>query len=95
MTTKKIWTPNQVVGRVRELIWEHIGVDEHEATPESTFFDDLGADSLDLVELTMACEEEFNIEISDADVDRFVTVGDVTELIRRKVGATQSLAGTK
>jgi acyl carrier protein len=68
--------------RVKEIIVEQLGVNENEVTPEAKFVDDLGADSLDLVELVMALEEEYNIEISDEDAEKILTVGDVIEYIQ-------------
>lgn len=60
--------------KVRHIIVEQLGVDEEEVKPEATFVDDLGADSLDVVELVMALEEEFGIEISDEDAEKLVSV---------------------
>jgi len=68
--------------RVKEIIVEQLGVNESEVIPEAKFVDDLGADSLDLVELVMALEEEYNIEISDEDAEKILTVGDVIEYIQ-------------
>ncbi|MCB1315494.1 MAG: acyl carrier protein [Leptospiraceae bacterium] len=67
--------------KVKSIIVEQLGVDESEVTPEAHFIDDLGADSLDTVELVMALEEEFGIEISDEDAEKIQTVGDVTKYI--------------
>ncbi|APH43296.1 Acyl carrier protein [Leptospira interrogans serovar Copenhageni/Icterohaemorrhagiae] len=67
--------------KVKSIIVEQLGVDESEVTPEAHFIDDLGADSLDTVELVMALEEEFGIEISDEDAVKIQTVGDVTKFI--------------
>lgn len=71
--------------RVKEIIVEQLGVNESEVLPEAKFIDDLGADSLDLVELVMALEEEYNMEISDEDAEKIVTVGDAIEYIRAHV----------
>ena len=71
--------------RVKEIIVEQLGVNENEVTPEAKFVDDLGADSLDLVELVMALEEEYNIEISDEEAEKIVTVGDAIEYIQAHV----------
>ncbi len=68
--------------RVKEIIVEQLSVNESEVKPEAKFVDDLGADSLDLVELVMALEEEYNMEISDEDAEKIVTVGDAIEYIR-------------
>ena len=67
--------------KVKSIITEQLGVDEAEVTPEADFVDDLGADSLDTVELVMALEEEFGIEISDEDSEKIKTVGDVIKYI--------------
>ena len=67
--------------RVIEIIVEQLGVSEEEVTLEASFIEDLGADSLDLVELIMAMEEEFSIEISDEDAEKIQTVQDVVTYI--------------
>lgn len=67
--------------RVKEIITEQLGVDEKEVTQDASFIDDLGADSLDTVELVMALEEEFDIEISDEDAEKIITVGDAVTYI--------------
>ena len=71
--------------RVKEIIVEQLGVSEGEVKPEAKFVDDLGADSLDLVELVMALEEEYNMEISDEDAEKILTVGDAIEYIKSHV----------
>jgi acyl carrier protein len=71
--------------RVKEIIVEQLGVNESEVTPEAKFVDDLGADSLDLVELVMALEEEYNMEISDEDAEKILSVGDAIEYIQSHV----------
>ena len=72
---------SDVETRVREIISEQLGVAADEVTPEASFIEDLGADSLDIVELVMALEEEFNIEISDEDAEKIRTVKDVVTYI--------------
>ncbi len=67
--------------KIKKIISTQLGVDEAEITPESHFVDDLGADSLDTVELVMALEEEFGIEIPDEDAEKIQTVGDVAKYI--------------
>ena len=67
--------------RVKEIIVEQLGVNESEVNPEAKFIDDLGADSLDLVELVMALEEEYNLEISDEDAEKILTVQDAVDYI--------------
>jgi acyl carrier protein len=71
--------------RVKEIIVEQLGVEEDEVSPEASFVDDLGADSLDTVELVMAFEEEFNIEIPDEDAERIGTVQDAVDYIKANV----------
>jgi acyl carrier protein len=68
--------------RIKEIIVDQIGVDEDSVTAEAKFIDDLGADSLDIVELVMALEEDFDIEIPDEDAEKIVTVGDAVEYIK-------------
>ncbi len=67
--------------RVKEIVAEQLGVDEAQVTNEASFMDDLGADSLDTVELVMALEEEFDIEISDEDAEKIQTVQDAIDYI--------------
>ena len=64
------------IDRVKKIIVDQLGVDESKITEDSSFVDDLGADSLDIVELIMAFEEEFDIEIPDEDAEKIKTVGD-------------------
>lgn len=71
--------------RVKEIIVEQLGVEEEEVSPEASFVDDLGADSLDTVELVMAFEEEFNIEIPDEDAEGITTVQDAIDYIKANV----------
>ena len=71
--------------KIKELIAEELGADAATITKETTFDEDLGADSLDIVELIMALEEEFDMEIPDADAEKIVTVGDVVEYIKEHV----------
>ena len=72
----------EVFDKVKEIIVEQLGVAETAITPDASFIDDLGADSLDIVELIMALEEEFDLEIPDADAEKVVTVGDVVDYIK-------------
>ena len=75
-----------VLEKVKEVISEQLGIEDTDSiTTETTFIDDLGADSLDIVELIMALEEEFDIEIPDSDAEKVVTVGDVVEYIKDHV----------
>ena len=71
--------------RVTEIIVEQLGVSPDQVKPEARFIDDLGADSLDTVELIMALEEEFNVEIPDEDAEKMVTVGDSLKYLREHV----------
>ena len=75
----------EVFEKVKNIIVEQLGVTESTVTMEASFIDDLGADSLDIVELIMALEEEFDIEIPDADAEKVVTVGDVVDYIKENV----------
>jgi len=69
---------------VKKMVVDHLGVDETKVTNESNFIDDLGADSLDTVELVMAFEEEFGSEISDTEAEKILTVGDAIKFIENK-----------
>jgi acyl carrier protein len=70
-----------VEDKIKDLIVEHLGVSKDEALPEASFIDDLGADSLDIVELVMAIEEEFGLEISDDDAEKIQTIGDAINYV--------------
>ena len=72
-----------VEDKVKQIIVEQLGVDEGEVTPNASFVDDLGADSLDTVELVMAFEEAFDIEIPDEDAEKIRTVKDAVDYIQR------------
>ena len=71
-------------GTVKRIVADHLGIDEQKVTDESSFIDDLGADSLDTVELVMAFEEEFGAEISDNEAEKILTVGDAIKFIESK-----------
>ncbi|HKQ63295.1 MAG TPA: acyl carrier protein [Candidatus Polarisedimenticolaceae bacterium] len=73
--------------KVKHIIVEQLGVDEEEVKPEASFVDDLGADSLDVVELVMALEEEFGLEISDEDAEKLRTVQQAIQYIDSHVKA--------
>ncbi len=73
-----------VADRVKEIIVEQLGVNPDQVTPEAKFIEDLGADSLDTVELVMAFEEEFGAEIPDEDAEKLQTVGDVVKYIEER-----------
>jgi len=70
--------------KVKQIVSEQLGVDEGEVTPSASFVDDLGADSLDVVELVMAFEEAFDIEIPDEDAEKIKTVQDAIDYIEKK-----------
>ena len=73
-----------VGNKVKKMVADHLGVDEIKVTDEANFIDDLGADSLDTVELVMAFEEEFGSEISDSEAEKILTVGDAIKFIESK-----------
>jgi len=76
-----------VAERVKSIIEEQLMVDQDEITEEASFVDDLGADSLDTVEMIMEIEDEFGIEIPDEDAEKLVTVGSAIEYVKKKVAA--------
>jgi len=75
---------SSVEQKVKEIICEQLGVSEEEVTPQASFIEDLGADSLDIVELVMAFEEEFSVEVPDEDAEKLQTVGDVIKYIQER-----------
>jgi len=78
---------SDVAERVKKIVIEHLGVEEDKVTESASFIDDLGADSLDTVELVMAFEEEFNIEIPDDAAEKIQTVGDAVKFISEAASA--------
>ena len=74
----------EVSSKVKKMVADHLGVDETKVTEDANFIDDLGADSLDTVELVMAFEEEFGSEISDSEAEKILTVGDAIKFIEGK-----------
>jgi acyl carrier protein len=74
-----------IFSKVKDIVVEQLGVDEEEVTEQASFIDDLGADSLDIVELVMALEEEFDLEIPDEDAEKLGTVGDAVSYIKENV----------
>ena len=76
---------SELFEKVKGIIVEQLGANEDAVKLEASFIDDLGADSLDIVELIMALEEEFDTEIPDSDAEKIVTVGDVVEYIKEHV----------
>ena len=73
-----------IANKVKKMVADHLGVDELKVTEEANFVDDLGADSLDTVELVMAFEEEFGSEISDSEAEKIITVGDAIRFIESR-----------
>lgn len=74
-----------MISKANKIIVEHLGVEESKVTPDADFIDDLGADSLDVIELTMAFEEEFGVEIPDDDMEKVQTVGDAHNMLAEKL----------
>ena len=75
---------SDIEANVKQIVVEHLGIEESKVTPEAKFIDDLGADSLDTVELVMAFEEKFNIEIPDDAAETILTVKDAIDFIQNK-----------
>ena len=75
---------SEIETEVKKIVVEHLGIDESKVTPEAKFIDDLGADSLDTVELVMAFEEKFSIEIPDDAAETILTVKDAIDFIQNK-----------
>ena len=73
-----------ISGKVKKMVADNLGIDEVKVVEEANFIDDLGADSLDTVELVMAFEEEFGSEISDSEAEKILTVGDAIKFIESK-----------
>ena len=72
----------EIFEKVKAMVVEQLGVDEEKVTKEATFVDDLAADSLDIVELVMQIEEEFDIEIDDSEAEKIVTIANVVEYVK-------------
>ena len=77
---------SDIAERVKKVVIEHLGVDDDKVTDGASFIDDLGADSLDTVELVMAFEEEFNVEIPDDAAEKILTVGDAVKFLESASG---------
>ena len=75
---------SDIAARVKKIVIEHLGVDADKVIESANFIDELGADSLDTVELVMAFEEEFGSEISDSEAEKILTVGDAVKFIEGK-----------
>ena len=82
--TKRNKMSDDISNKVKKIVADLLGIDEAKVNEESSFIDDLGADSLDTVELVMAFEEEFGSEISDSDAEKILTVGDAVKFIENK-----------
>ena len=78
---------SEIKDKVKDIIVEQLGVNAEQVSPEAKFIEDLGADSLDTVELVMAFEEEFNIEVPDEDAEKLTTVGDVLDYVEKRQSA--------
>lgn len=83
--SKKKWTPVKIDARVRQIISDELGKDDDAITPDSHFVDDLGADSLDFVEIVMVCEETFKIEIDEDEMETFRHVRDLTRYLAKRL----------
>ncbi|MFC2593915.1 acyl carrier protein [uncultured Fretibacterium sp.] len=79
----------EVLSRLKEIITERLDVEEDQIVPEATFVEDLGADSLDIVELIMGIEEEFDIEIPDEDAEKLTSVGEALSYTLGKIGVDE------
>ena len=75
---------DEIKSKIKKIVADHLGIEEEKVTEEASFIDDLGADSLDTVELVMAFEEEFGSEISDSEAEKNFTVGDAIKFIESK-----------
>jgi acyl carrier protein len=75
---------SEIADKIKRIVVEHLGVDEDKVTPEASFIDDLGADSLDTVELVMAFEEEFDVEIPEDAAEKIATVKDAIDYIEKQ-----------
>jgi len=73
-----------IKGKIKKIVADHLGIEEEKVTEEASFIDDLGADSLDTVELVMAFEEEFNVEIPDDAAETIQTVGDAISFLEKQ-----------
>lgn len=75
---------NEIADKVKKIVVEHLGVEESKVTPDASFIDDLGADSLDTVELVMAFEEAFSVEIPEDTAEKITTVSDAIDYISKQ-----------
>lgn len=79
----------EITARLREIVMDRLDVEEGQIKPEASFVEDLGADSLDIVELIMGIEEEFDIEIPDEDAEKLTNVGEAMDYIKGKLGVEE------
>jgi len=79
----------EITARLREIVMDRLDVEEDQIKPDASFVEDLGADSLDIVELIMGIEEEFDIEIPDEDAEKLTNVGEAMEYIKGKLGVEE------
>ncbi len=77
----------EVMAKLKELVMDRLNVEEDQIKPEASFVEDLGADSLDIVELIMGIEEEFDVEIPDEDAEKLTNVGEALNYVKSKLGA--------
>ena len=77
----------EVQAKLKEIVMDRLNAEEEQIKPEASFVEDLGADSLDIVELIMGIEEEFDIEIPDEDAEKLTTVGEALNYVKNKLGA--------
>jgi acyl carrier protein len=80
---------DEVMKRLKEIVMDRLDVEEEQIKPEASFVEDLGADSLDIVELIMGIEEEFDVEIPDEDAEKLTTVGEAFEYVKGKLGVEE------
>ena len=83
-TNRNLMADKSIEEKVKDIIVEQLGVNPEQVTPQASFIEDLGADSLDIVELVMAFEEEFSVEVPDEDAEKLQTVGDVIKYIQER-----------
>ncbi|MFP4481303.1 MAG: acyl carrier protein [Thermovirgaceae bacterium] len=80
---------DEITARLKEIVMDRLDVEEDQIKPEASFVEDLGADSLDIVELIMGIEEEFDIEIPDEDAEKLTNVGEAMDYIKNKLGVEE------
>ncbi len=80
---------DEITARLKEIVMDRLDVEEDQIKPEASFVEDLGADSLDIVELIMGIEEEFDIEIPDEDAEKLTNVGEAMDYVKNKLGVEE------